>query len=619
MAILLDFKIIKELVAKQKIKCTTLTKTGTFNNYSNVFYFVALKLLFNLSESEIDTYITDQCYLTSMGYDSGKDGGIDAIYVEDIENKKIVHIFTFKYTEKENAALEAIPSSVLDSVLSFVNLLSNGDITKIPADYNNRLKSFTQQIFKFFAENDVKIIIHICGNYSRIDSNEKDRFKNALDNYQHFFVEYNLLDDLVDRYLNKNRIKIDGKMVVKKKEYFVDYLDENEGYCSTLIAKIEATMLLKLLSKSQTVRNKVTFNDSDLADYELEECAFDDNVRMFLGLSKINDKMLKTIESSDRSNFYYYNNGITILCRSCKAGASNNTTFTIKDIQIVNGSQTVHNLAQICRKSVENLHNVYILCRFYAIDNHETHANIAEYTNSQHQVKHRDIKALDIIQIKLEREFELLDIRYERKKNQYKGEKRSKYKKIDSEKCGQMLVAFYNEDPAVARNNKEVIFTTMYDDIFNTTINAEKILIVKNIYDYIDEQRKNKERQLTESNGKYLFQIKYSNYFHLFGFKLLCDKFITIDENRTSKYCLSPEEMSDVYEIVNNLLTCIACEKLLTSPNIDLSDYFKSNTTKNELVGKINQINSTSLVEAKRQAEIFLHNAIKKYEGIDIS
>ena len=46
-------------------------------------------------------------------------------------------------------------------------------------------------------------------------------------------------------------------------------------------------------------------------NYEL----FEENIREYLGTQGINNGIIKTLKDSvDRANFFYYNNGITIIC-----------------------------------------------------------------------------------------------------------------------------------------------------------------------------------------------------------------------------------------------------------------------------------------------------------------
>lgn len=602
-----DFRIIKSLVSAQKSFCEKLTTSKTFDQSSNIFYYVALKLLYNLKDEEVDKCITDQSYLMQMGRPSGKESGIDAIYIEESAGYNIVNLFTFKYTEKENSALESFSSSVIDNVLFYIDILTNGDMSQIPADYNDTLKNYTKHIFSLIEENNVSFKVHLCGNFDRLDPNEKIRFENKIASLPLFSIEYDFMDRLVSLYIDRNRVKIGGKIVVSKGEYFVERTDD--GLCKTLIAKVDALMLLKLISKDNKLRNKTKCIDDDFINYEVDERAFDDNVRIFLGNSKINNRILDTIKV-DKENFYFYNNGITILIKNCKEGTSSKTTFTLEDIQIVNGSQTIHNLVAACKQNISNLIGVSLLCRFYTIDDHRTHSNIAEFTNSQHQVKARDIKALDIRQIKLEHEFELLGIKYERKKDQFKGSRGTKVTRLDSEKCGKILAAFYTEDAATARNDTEQIFTTKYDSIFSDNICANEILTAKTFFDYIEQRRKRAEKQLSDNEAKYLLHIKYSRYFYLFAMKKVCDKYFV--ENSIPQYNSREKDMPDMYDLIHTIYSLVTLLKLKSNPNLDLSNYFKSNAAQKDFLDILEKINSSSLLEAKEQAINLLQNELGK-------
>ena len=612
MADVRDFHIIERLIEQQKRECVKLTTSNTFENKSNTFYFVVFKLLFGLNNTLIDACLTDQSYLTSMGRSGGKDGGIDAIYIQDAGKNKIVHLFTFKHTDILRKSMEAISSDVFDKLLFYVGILTTGSYDDIPDDYSQTIKDYTKQIFDLIAENQASFVLHICGNFAKIDHNEKLRFETRINELPLFSIEYNLLDDLIGRFICKDRKSVGGKIAVKKKKYFAEYVSPDTNACKTLIAKIDALTLLKLLSENPKLRNKVNWTISDFNNYELNENAFDDNVRVFLGASKTNEKMIATATSEcEKENFYYYNNGITILCRSCLEGISSNTTFTIDDIQIVNGSQTIHNLAQLCKNDPESISNIYLLCRFYSVIDHNIHTHIAEYTNSQHQVKPRDIKALDAIQIKLEKEFDLIGIKYERKKNQYKGGKGSKLKRLDSEKCGKMLIAFYAEDPSTARNDPSSIFTSKYNTAFMGDVSADKILIVKKYHDYIEDCRKKKEKLLTDQTPKCYYNIKYSSFFYLFAVKKVCDNF-----NKNAgvvSYELSDDKLEKAYEIAYNLFTLVSHNKLKTAPNTDLSDYFKANSAKSDFCTEFKKISTLSNIEdAKTKSSELLQNDLQQ-------
>jgi hypothetical protein len=76
---------------------------------------------------------------------------------------------------------------------------------------------------------------------------------------------------------------------------------------------------------------------------------------------------------------------------------------------------------------------------------------------------------------------------YERKKSQYQDKPRAK--RLDAEKVGQVLMAFFNEMPAEAKDNKRLIFADKYDEIFNDSVTAGGVLLCLTLFNQIEVER----------------------------------------------------------------------------------------------------------------------------------
>lgn len=68
------------------------------------------------------------------------------------------------------------------------------------------------------------------------------------------------------------------------------------------------------------------------------------NIRRYLGLAgnRVNEAVADTLRNPDqRSNFYFYNNGITITCTQFRHNAlvQNNSQVQISGLQIINGGE----------------------------------------------------------------------------------------------------------------------------------------------------------------------------------------------------------------------------------------------------------------------------------------
>ena len=192
--------------------------------------------------------------------------------------------------------------------------------------------------------------------------------------------------------------------------------------------------------------------------------------------SRVNRNIKSTILSSDNHRFFYFNNGITITCaKFTYPKTQRGPLIELENLQVVNGSQTIHTLYEAFLENSDQLNDVEVLCRIYETKSGVLTTKIAEYTNSQNPVISRDIRSIDYAQQKLESEFKAKGLYYERKKNQYSGHDRNL--RIDAEKVGQVLFALFNGMPGEAKNKKRLIFAEKYEEIFNrpyTGLNSDK-------------------------------------------------------------------------------------------------------------------------------------------------
>ena len=121
---------------------------------------------------------------------------------------------------------------------------------------------------------------------------------------------------------------------------------------------------------------------------------------------------------------------------------------------------------------------------------------------------------IDIFQIKLEKEFEALGLYYERKRNQYGTQ--PKTIRVDSERCGQVALAFYYKMPLEAKNKKALIFGDKYDDIFSEETTAQVLLLPLRLFENIEAQR------LTHSKGQNAW-LRYASYHILYALRLIAE------------------------------------------------------------------------------------------------
>ena len=125
------------------------------------------------------------------------------------------------------------------------------------------------------------------------------------------------------------------------------------------------------------------------------------NLRQFRGLTDVNEAIAKTLTSSSEK-FWYFNNGITILCESLRKkplGGNNNETgtFECKGASVVNGAQTVGTIVDVSKINGAALQHARVLVRLVSLGNcPEGFADeITRAANTQNRIEKRDFAALD--------------------------------------------------------------------------------------------------------------------------------------------------------------------------------------------------------------------------------
>lgn len=257
-----------------------------------------------------------------------------------------------------------------------------------------------------------------------------------------------------------------------------------------------------------------------LSGYELAEAAhewgyklFMRNLRFFLpGRTRgsVNEGIRQTLESAaGRQRFWYYNNGIAIVCDSFELDREAGTV-KLSNMQIVNGAQTTTTLSN----SLEQLRSdpkTLLLARIIAEPEEELRQNITFYNNRQNAVKDRDLQSNDPNQDRLHNEFLQRDPPwfYERKRGEWNAltardaalKKAVGRNRIDNERAAQAAYAFYI-DAARARADKKNLFQPRkdggyYEDIFNDATTTAWLLVPFRMAEYV----------ATEKNG-YLRSIR---------------------------------------------------------------------------------------------------------------
>lgn len=146
---------------------------------------------------------------------------------------------------------------------------------------------------------------------------------------------------------------------------------------------------------------------------------FESNVRDYQGTTEVNEGIQTTLRDSGGDEFWWLNNGITIIAgRATLSGK----TLTVEDPQIVNGLQTSTEVFNHFK-----LHNTQdekrnLLVRVVVPPAPESRDRIIKATNSQTQIPVASLRATEKIHRDIEEYLRPHGLYYDRRKNFYKNE-----------------------------------------------------------------------------------------------------------------------------------------------------------------------------------------------------
>ena len=145
---------------------------------------------------------------------------------------------------------------------------------------------------------------------------------------------------------------------------------------------------------------------------------FNKNIRYYKGSTSVNEG-IKTVLKEEPENFFYYNNGIKILCkkitRKILHGASREMgLFVLEGVSLVNGAQTTGTIGAVYSETPEVLDSANVLIQMIELgETNETKATqITKLSNTQNRIDGKDFAALDPNQERLRMELSFADIQY---------------------------------------------------------------------------------------------------------------------------------------------------------------------------------------------------------------
>lgn len=536
-----DFKLVNLYSKKyfEYIKLSNKNKEISDINKKRLgFYLLILEAVTGNSDTdELQNAIIDKDYCNIVNEIENDDYGVDAVYIDE-DNKKIL-LFNFKYRETFNKTKGGKEAPLLSST-KFLTTLKNNNFNKVTKltkekmlEINDKLKS--DEIWD--------IILYLVSNENMSMSEDNQLMNSFKENFGMNIKTINL-EDIVN-YISERPEGISCSFLADS-DSVLTYEENSLSSSKSYLVKLSIATLIRMTANNDELRNKHNLEAfNELKASKLNTNILYDNVRGYLGDSKFNKNIIKTLKENP-NRFFMYNNGITITAKDVNSLSINGNKkflFTIKDMQVVNGGQTLRSIYQFKNEDFdeEKLADASILVRIFKTENNSDLTNdIAEYTNSQNSISASDLKSINNLQIKIENYLGQYKIDYVRKSGDVEL-KNAGFKRITKEKTAQILYS-YNGFPDRATNQKSKLFEKYYDEIFD-----ENNLDFELLYKLIDLYFKIEQKY--DSLSYEVFPQKIFYIIYLYKYNQDITYTINIVENSLKEYRKN-ENISDARKLI---------------------------------------------------------------------
>ncbi|MBF0183110.1 MAG: AIPR family protein [Magnetococcales bacterium] len=217
------------------------------------------------------------------------------------------------------------------------------------------------------------------------------------------------------------------------------------------------------------------------------------NIRRYLGLqgNRVNEGIRATLRSGESGNFYFYNNGITLICEKFSYNALQAGDYQVKvdNLQIINGGQTCMTIFKASKGTFFPLpSDAYVLIRLYQLesDNEDLVRRITFATNSQNPVDLRDLRANDDRQRRLQTDIEQLGYTYHRKRADHS----LKATDITAGVAAEAILSVWRLRPHQAKFFAREHFGKLYDIIFTDDLTGAQTILAVRIYRISENRRR---------------------------------------------------------------------------------------------------------------------------------
>lgn len=425
---------------------------------SLAFVYLCVKTMLDLGVEEAFDCLTE----------GGGDFGVDAIHLsEEIDGEFGVTLFQGKY-DRSLKGESNFGENAINAMIHAIRHIF--DPSAELGAINERLKIKVEEARSLIRDGLIPRVRAIaCNNGLRWNQSAQEAIDQANlgEQVTWEYVNHDVLIHIMQRIKPVDgTLRLTGKAVV-----------EDMNYSRVCIGRIPVTEIAELMKVH--------------GDRLLER-----NIRRYLGLqgNRVNEGIKETLISDSPSNFYFFNNGLTLVCSDFNYNALQNSDYQIKveNLQIVNGGQTCmtiyKTLEELNKRGKPLPSDATVLVRLYKLpkDNEDIVLQITHATNSQNPVDLKDLRSNDEKQMSLDTSIQSLGYSYRRKRM----DSAAKANEITSGAAAEAILAVWRNAPHQAKFFTREHFGKLYKTIFSDQLNGAQTVTAVLLYRIAENHRR---------------------------------------------------------------------------------------------------------------------------------
>lgn len=363
------------------------------------------------TEQILKDYAFSKEQLLSGSVDGRNDGGIDEFFVlvnghlaentpSEFWPKSNAELEVYLITCKHDSAFKQAPiTTMIPSLIELFDFtISSSSLT---ASYNEPLLKKRDLLISTYRRLAVSLekfdihIIYACRGDEDIELNIQTKANQAKTICQEFFSDCSATFSFWGN----------SKLLAKYRENPNRSLDLIFDQCVTQDGQY--IILAKLKNYCEFITDSAG---------KLNRHLFDSNVRDYLGLNPVNTDILKSLANADGPNFWWLNNGITIIGTHAHIVGN---SISIQNVQIVNGLQTSESIFNYFNNYDTEVDQRSVLVKILITNDPNTSKSIIYATNNQTNVNVTALRSTEKLQQDIEDVLRIRGIFYDRRTNYY--------------------------------------------------------------------------------------------------------------------------------------------------------------------------------------------------------